>query len=230
MYYPAAFSRNGYEGRNLNHAVYGMMDNRFTSWMRLVWGLRAEYYQYERLRSGPNDLAIDAMIKREESQRFVDPASGKIVTPFANPETEEKAWRYLPSASLTLTPRADVNIRAAYAQSVTRPALIENSRMIRYDPAIAAFRRTDGVLSTVIDHYDLRFEWYPKPGEVLSFGAFYKYFDKPVEQYRTQPDATGRIYLITQNSEWAKVKGTEFDLRKSFGFMNPHLDFWTTCT
>lgn len=225
MYYPAAFSRNGYEGRNLNHAIYGMMDNRFTSWMRLVWGLRAEYYQYERLRSGPNDLAIDAMIKREESQRFVDPASGKIVTPFANPETEEKAWRYLPSASLTLTPRADVNIRAAYAQSVIRPALIENSRMIRYDPAIAAFRRTDGVLSTVIDHYDLRFEWYPKPGEVLSFGAFYKYFDKPVEQYRTQPDATGRIYLITQNSEWAKVKGLEFDVRKSFGFMNPHLDF-----
>lgn len=221
LYYPASFSQNGYEGKNTNQAVFGMLDNRFTNWLRLVWGVRAEYYQYERIRSGANDRSINTLIERGEKYRFVDPETGKIVTPTADPETEEKKWRYLPSASLTATPLKDFNIRAAYSQSVVRPALIENSRMIRYDPALGAFRRNEGVLSTLIDHYDLRLEWYPKPGEVISFGYFYKYFDKPVELYRMQPDATMRVYVSTQNSDWAKVNGWEFDLRKSLGFIYP---------
>lgn len=225
MYFPAGFSSNGYQGKNTNQGVYAMLDNRFTKWLRLVWGVRAEYYKYERIRSGPNDLLIDQLIKDGEKIRYVDPESGKIVSAFADPTSEEKTWRYLPSASLTITPLADFNIRAAYAQSVVRPSLIENSRMIRFDPALGAYRMNEGVLSTLIDHYDLRLEWYPKPGEVISVGYFYKYFDKPAEIYRDQPDATGRIYVKTNNSEWAKVSGWEFDIRKSFGFINPAWKF-----
>lgn len=225
MYYPAGFSSNGYEGKNTNQGIYAMLDNRFTKWLRLVWGVRAEYYKYERLRNSANDLLIDALIRQGETERYVDPASGKIVSAFADPASEEKTWRYLPSASLTVTPLQNVNIRAAYAQSVVRPSLIENSRMIRFDPALGSYRMNEGVLSTLIDHYDLRLEWYPQPGEVISFGYFYKYFDQPVEIYRDQPDATGRIYVRTSNSEWAKVHGWEFDLRKSFGFINPAWKF-----
>ncbi len=225
MYYPAGFSSNGYQGKNTNQGLYAMLDNRFTKWLRLVWGVRAEYYKYERLRSGANDLLIDQLIREGEKVRYVDPESGKIVSAFADPVSEEKTWRYLPSASLTVTPLPEVNIRAAYAQSVVRPSLIENSRMVRFDPALGAYRMNEGVLSTLIDHYDLRLEWYPEPGEVISFGYFYKYFDKPAEIYRDMPDATGRIYVKTNNSEWAKVSGWEFDIRKSFGFINPAWKF-----
>lgn len=225
MYYPAGFSSNGYEGRNTNQGIYAMLDNRFTSWLRLVWGARAEYYKYERVRNGANDLLIDQLIRDGEKLRYVDPETGKIVSGFADPISEEKTWRFLPSASLTVNPAPSVNIRAAYAQSVVRPSLIENSRMIRYDPALGSYRMNEGVLSTLIDHYDLRVEWYPKPGEVISFGYFYKFFDKPVEIYRDMPDATGRIYVKTSNSEWAKVHGWEFDIRKSFGFIRPGWKF-----
>ncbi|WP_423736357.1 TonB-dependent receptor domain-containing protein [Chitinophaga caseinilytica] len=225
LYYPAAFSRSGYEGKNTNKAGYFMLDNRFTDWMRLVWGMRAEYYNYERIRNGANDQQINNLILEGERVRYIDPETGKVVSAFADPVNEEKAWRYLPSASLTISPTRDFNIRAAYAQTVVRPSLIENSRMVRYDPAIAAYRMNEGVLSTLIDHYDLRLEWYPRPGEVISFGYFYKYFDKPVEIYRDQPDATGRIYVKTNNSEWAKVNGWEFDIRKSLGFVYPQWKF-----
>ncbi|MDR2282781.1 MAG: TonB-dependent receptor [Sphingobacterium sp.] len=221
FYYPAGFSYNGYQGKNNNQAIYAMLDNRITEWIRLVWGARAEYYKYERIKNGVNDLATSDLIERAEKQRYVDPISGKIVSSFADPEYEEKTWRYLPSASLTVTPFEDFNIRAAYSQSVIRPALIENSRMIRFDPNISAYRSNEGVLSTLIDHYDVRVEWYPKSGEVISFGYFYKYFDKPAEIYRNQPDNTGRVYVVTRNSEWAKVSGWEFDMRKSLGFIKP---------
>ncbi|NLR79881.1 TonB-dependent receptor [Chitinophaga eiseniae] len=225
LYYPAAFSRNGYEGKNNNQAIYAMFDNRFTKSLRLVWGVRAEYYKYERFKNSANDLAIDKLIEQGEKTKYVDPETGKIVTATANPETEEKTWRYLPSASLTATPFSNFNIRAAYSQSVVRPALIENSLMIRYDPSIAGYRRNEGVLSTVINHYDFRLEWYPKAGEVISFGYFYKYFDQPVELYRNWTDASMRVYLTTSNSEWAKVHGWEADLRKSLGFIYPGWKF-----
>lgn len=220
LYYPAAFSRNSYKGSNTNQAVYGMLDNRLASWLRVVWGIRAEYYRYERLKNGTNDLAMDALIKQGDQLKYVDPVTGKIIPPFADPENEEKTWRYLPSASFTATPWKDVNIRAAYSRSVVRPSLIENSRMIRFDPAISAYRRNEGVLSTVIDHYDLRLEWYPKAGEVFTLGYFYKYFDKPVELYRNAIDAGFRVYVNTANSEWAKVHGWELDLRKNLGFIH----------
>jgi len=225
LYYPAAFSRNGYEGKNNNQALYAMLDNRFTKWLRLVWGIRAEYYKYEKLKNSANDLGIDKLIEAGEKKKYVDPETGRLVTATADPETEEKTWRYLPSASLTATPLENFNIRAAYSKSVVRPALIENSMMIRYDPAIAGYRRNEGVLSTVIDHYDFRLEWYPKAGEVISFGYFYKYFDKPVELYRNWTDASMRVYLTTSNSEWARVHGWEADLRKSLGFIYPGWKF-----
>jgi hypothetical protein len=225
LYFPATYSINGYAGRNINQAYYAMFDNRFANWVRLVWGVRAEYFKYEKLRNGVNDKNIDELILQGEKDKFVDPETGELVTPTANPETEEKTWRYLPSASLTLSPLRDFNIRAAYSQAVVRPALIENSRITRFDPSIGAFRRSDGVLSTLIDHYDFRLEWYPQPGEVISAGYFYKYFDKPVELYRTITDATARVYAITSNSNWAKVHGWEFDVRKNLGFLKPGWKF-----
>ncbi len=104
-----------------------------------------------------------------------------------------------------------------------RPALIENSKMVRQDPALGgSYRRNEGVLSTGIDHYDVRFEWYPSIAEVISFGLFYKYFDNPIELYRQSMDSSHRIYVVTSNSEWAKIKGLEFDLRKNLGFMAPN--------
>ena len=225
LYFPASFSQNGYEGKNINQAYYGMMDNRFTNWLRLVWGVRGEYYKYERLKSGANDMATDQQITLGDKLQFVDPETGKLVRPNADPRIDEKAWHYLPSFSLTATPLKDFNIRAAYSKSIVRPALIENSQMIRFDPAISAIRRNEGVLSTLIDHYDFRLEWYPKAGEVISVGYFRKYFDKPVELYRTDFNVSTQVSLVTKNSDWAKVSGWEFDLRKSLGFINSEWNF-----
>lgn len=222
MYYPAAFSKNGYEGKNTNIGYYAMLDNKITPWARLVWGLRSEYYNYKRILNSSNDLLISHQILDGEKRKYVDPTTGQLVTATADATSEEKTWRFLPSANLTITAIDKVNFRFAYAKTAIRPALIENSQMIRYDPSIGAYRKNEGVLTTVIDHLDFRTEWYPNPGEVISFGLFYKYFDKPVELYNTQFDSSMRTYVQTMNSEWAKIKGLELDIRKNFTFLNPN--------
>ncbi|TDQ08270.1 outer membrane receptor protein involved in Fe transport [Pedobacter metabolipauper] len=219
FYYPGSFSLNGYEGKNTNAAFFGMVDNRIFSWMRLVWGIRAESYVYEEIKDANSGISQHLDEQAEAKRRYVDPATGQLVHKYLDAATEEQKWRYLPSVNMTLTPFKDFNIRGSYAQSVVRPSLIENSGFSRLNPTIGRIQHNVGVLSTIIDHYDSKIEWYPAPGEVLSVGYFYKYFKNPVELYLDITNSSQSIDAITGNSDWAKVRGWEFDFRKSLSFL-----------
>jgi hypothetical protein len=59
----------------------------------------------------------------------------------------------------------------------------------------------------------------------VSVAYFYKYFDKPAEYYRIDNENNGRGYITISNSDWAKVRGWEFELRKSLGFVYDGLPF-----
>ncbi|AOM80575.1 TonB-dependent receptor [Pedobacter steynii] len=219
LYYPGSFSLNGYEGKNTNEAFFAMVDCRPLSWVRLVWGLRLESYVYKEILDATSSISQHLDEQAEAKRRYVDPVTGKQVHKFLDAATEEQKWRYLPSANLTLTPLKDLNLRASYAQSVVRPSLIENSGFSRLNPTLGRIQHNIGVLSTVIDHYDSKLEWYPNPGEVLSIGYFYKYFKNPVELYLDITNSSQSVDAITGNSDWAKVRGWEFDFRKSLGFL-----------
>ncbi|MDR6568327.1 TonB-dependent receptor domain-containing protein [Chitinophaga ginsengisegetis] len=218
-YYPGGFSLNNYEGKNTNAAFFGMVDNRITKWLRLVWGMRIESYVYEEIKDATSTISQTIEQQAEAKRRYINPETGELVHKYLDAATEEQKWRYLPSANLTVTPLPNVNIRASYAQSVVRPSLIENSGFSRLNPTIGRIQHNTGVLSTIIDHYDTKLEWYPAVGEVISVGYFYKYFKNPVELYLDVTNSSQSIDAITGNSDWAKVKGFEFDLRKSLGFL-----------
>ena len=224
-YYPRVYDVNSYDGKNKNQAFYGMFDNRFASWIRLVWGLRTESYVYEKILDGASDTYGDAQTTGADKTFYVDPETGNLVHRTLDASVEEKKWRYLPSANLTLTPIKDFNIRASYAKSVVRPSLIENSSFSRYNYVYGRVQRNVGVISTLIDHYDLRLEYYPGAGEEISVGYFNKHFKNPVELYLNIVNSSGRLDLITANSDYADVQGWEFDLRKSFGFIHPEWKF-----
>ena len=225
FYYPAPFNNSNYTGENNNQAWYGMMDNRFNSWIRLVWGIRGEYYRYDKIKDSAADKAgqgeMDALVKN----RYVDPETGNLVHRTRDGSADEKKWLYLPSANLTLTPIKALNIRASYAKSAIRPALIENSSFSRYNYLYGRVQRNTGVVSTLISHYDLRLEWYPSPGEVISIGYFKKHFKNPVEMYLDATTSSGAVDLLTANSDYADVKGWELDIRKSLGFLNNSCKF-----
>lgn len=224
-YFPAAFNNNSYAGRNNNQAVYAMMDNRFTTWLRLVWGIRAEYYEYEKILDEAADKTSQANLDNWDRTRFVDPETGKLVHATLDAGAEDKKWLYLPSGNLTITPFSNFNVRASYAQSAIRPALIENSSFARFNYLYGRIQRNTGVVSTLITHYDLRLEWYPAPGEVISAGYFKKHFKNPVEMYLDITNTSGAVDLLTANSDYADVTGWELDLRKSLGFIYKRAKF-----
>lgn len=224
-YFPASINNNNYTGRNNNQAWYAMMDNRFTNWLRLVWGIRGEYYKYEKIKDAAADLAAQTDLQDLENIRHVDPETGNLVHQTLDARAEEKKWQYLPSANLTITPLKNFNIRVSYGKSAIRPALIENSSFARFNYLYGRVQRNTGVVSTLITHYDLRLEWYPSAGEVISAGYFKKHFKNPVEMYLDVTNTSGAVDLLTSNSDYANVNGWELDIRKNLGFIYSNWKF-----
>lgn len=195
---PWTLKNDGYEGYSNTHAGYVMFDDRLTEKLRLVWGIRAEYFKYTEVRNETN--------VKGGGTEFKLPA--------------EKKWQWLPSANLTYSPTNQINLRIAASTTVIRPELMDNSQFFRYDPNLGAQFSNKGLASTRINNYDFKAEWFPGLGEVISAGAFYKKFDKPTE---LNFDTTnGNIYYFLRNADNAKVYGFEFELRKSLGFITDH--------
>lgn len=57
-----------YEGKVFQHSPFAMFDNRFDKF-RIVWGLRAEYYEYKEI-SNPNDgrIGVNNSLKQPEEK------------------------------------------------------------------------------------------------------------------------------------------------------------------
>jgi outer membrane receptor protein involved in Fe transport len=80
-----------------------------------------------------------------------------------------------------------------------------------------------GLRRSSILNYDLRYELYPKAGEAITFGVFYKDFTDPIE-FRLDPasNADSRRYFY-QNAISAKTIGLEIEVRKGFDFISEAL-------
>lgn len=106
-------------------------------------------------------------------------------------------------------------LRLAYSRTVNRPEFRELAPFLFYDYRLEAGRVGNPDLRTAsINNVDLRYEIYPRVGETVSIGAFYKYFNDPIENKTIisteQPNFT---YI---NADFAQNYGIEVELRKSF--------------
>lgn len=121
---------------------------------------------------------------------------------------------FLPAANLVFSPRADMNIRAAYSYTLTRPRFRELAPFLFFDYV----RRRDisgnpDLLTTHIHNADLRWEWFPGEDEVFAASAFGKRFVDPIEQVAANinGDATFR------NAEGGNLIGGEIEARTHLG-------------
>lgn len=174
-----------YTGKAMMNAGYLMMDNRFSDKLKMTWGVRAERYHQE--------LA----------------ARGKVKRTYDNTD-------FLPSLLLTYSVSNKTNLRLAGSQAVNRPEFREladysvfdydNYVAVRGNPSLVRCRNTNA---------DLRYEWFPAAGEIVSASLFYKYFDKPIEQTNK-----GNDVLSYENADHATAYGAEIELRKKLDFIS----------
>ncbi|MCW3466596.1 TonB-dependent receptor [Chitinophaga nivalis] len=187
------------------HALYGMFDTKLAGKLRLVWGVRAEYYNLNKI----NEV-LDEFVKGAE--QYVGPNKGYDLSSFYN---REKNWKIFPSANLTYNLSEKMNLRLAYAQSIIRPDLRELSFFREYDFELGGeYRSIEPITSSALKHLDFRYEYYPGPGEIMSVSLFYKKIDLPMEISAEPSINTFSLH----NNKVAENKGIEVEIRKSLRF------------
>ena len=186
-------SGQGYNGSQHLDAFYGMFDLKFLSKLRLIAGLRAE----------KNDQSVTNLVANTGKEELVS----------------LKKTDWLPSANLIYSLNEKMNVRAAWYKTVARPDLRELSSFEYFDPVLMRSIYGSSLKSTTIENLDLRYEFYPSPGEVISISGFYKKFKNPIE-LQLVPTSGAPSYKYT-NLQSAKDLGLEIDFRKSLDFISP---------
>ncbi|OQP50936.1 hypothetical protein A4H97_03690 [Niastella yeongjuensis] len=179
-----ATNSTDYTGKALLNAGYAMLDNKFTDNIKLTWGVRVEKYRQE--------LA----------------ARNKETKTYDNTDV-------LPSFLFTYAVNNKSNIRVAGSQAVNRPEFRELADYSVYDYDLnVAIRGLPTLKRSKISNADLRYEWFPGAGEILSASVFYKYFNNPIEQINN-----GNDVFSYANAKNATTYGAEIEIRKKLDFI-----------
>lgn len=128
----------------------------------------------------------------------------------------------LPSFSLSYAFNPITNFRLAYSQTLARPEFRELAPFSYFD-----FLANELVLGnsdlkrTTIQNFDLRYELFPGPGELVAVSLFYKTFKDPIEQILVASSSLEPIRSF-KNADKANNFGLELELRKSLGFIHDY--------
>jgi len=190
-------NQDKYFGVSILNGMFGMFDNKFGEKVRLVWGARVENFQ--------------------QFLTTRDVTAKRVVV-----NTEK--WDVLPSFNFTLSPNSKHSIRIAGSRTVARPEFREIAPFSFFDYEVnyAVNGNPDLKRSSILNG-DIRYEFYPKGGEAITVGAFYKNFDDPIELRLNPSSVLDRRNYEYTNADKAITIGAEFEVRKNLDFLNQSL-------
>lgn len=181
-----------YEADQLITAGYAMMDLVATDRLTVTFGVRLEATDLRAASPLPDD-------------RF---GEGSL---FPVGEAHILRLDALPALLLAYEAAENMNFRAAYGRTIARPTFREIAPVVTRDLIEGEFFIGNPLLEmSVVDNLDVRWEWFPKPGDVVSLGAFYKLIDDPIEF------ASNVDFDFYENAPLGRVWGLELEARKRF--------------
>ena len=181
---------DSYEAYNTLNAAYLKLNIPFTRKIRLVTGLRLE----------DNTQSMHSFTLTNQPIDVVYPVTS-----------------LLPSANLSYNFTDKMLFRFAYGKTLNRPEFRELAPFGFYDFSFNLVKKGNELLQTAyIQNFDLRWEWYPKTGEIITVGLFHKYFDRPIESSFVPGGGSGGIKTFSfSNADSGISQGVEVEVRKS---------------
>ena len=171
-----------YDGDQDIYAAYAMVDLPVTSRLRVITGAR---YEVTRMH-----------VESQDKNKGVGQLHNNDV---------------LPSVNAVYALRDNMNARAAYTRTLARPTFRELAPYSTFDfVGDGLFSGNPDLKRTLVDNYDLRLEWFVRPGELLALSGFYKDFQDPIERAIIQNENNEGQF---QNVPSARVTGIEFEAR-----------------
>ncbi len=184
---------SSYDGKQEVYAAYGMIDWYIFESFRIIGGVR---YETTKLTTESRDSLKGSTNLNEND--------------------------ILPSVNFVYSLSEDMNFRLAYGKTLARPNFREFANYSSFE-FIGGYTLigNDSLNRTLIDNYDIRWEWFTNPGEILALSLFYKDFQFPLERVLL-PVVTKEVQY--RNVESATIFGAEFEFRKNLSFIDNSLE------
>lgn len=186
-------ARNFYTGHNQIAAAYVMATVNILRKLKVIGGVRLEV----------TDIQVVSQ----------DPTV---------PVGQIKQNDFLPSLNLIYALNERNNIRAAATRTLARPNMRELAPFVQFDTKNGFFNVGNPNLKrTQITNFDVRYENYPKPGELFAIGGYVKSFQDPIIRAFNPKASIPELSFI--NVDKASVYGVELEIRKELSFLTPAL-------
>lgn len=130
-----------------------------------------------------------------------------------------KQTDFLPALNLIFEIVDNMNLRGSYSRTIARPTFRELAPFFSFD-FIGDFVLVGNpnLKRTLINNFDLRWEYFFRPGEMVALSGFYKQFTNPIET-AIEPTAQN-TELSYRNVPNATIVGAEIELRKKLDFLD----------
>ena len=180
--------QDSYTGDRTVAAGYAMVDLQVTDRLRLIGGARLER----------TDLEI-------QTEGLVQVPDTSGATP-----GEINVTDLLPSLNVVYQLQDDMNLRAAATRTLARPTFREIAPFVRRPFVLGETIIGNPQLDrTLIANLDLRWEWFPSPGDIVAVSVFAKDFQGAIEVNLLETTNSQRSWSNTD----ARLFGAEFEVR-----------------
>lgn len=205
-----------YVGEQTIEAAYAMADIPLLPSLRFVGGVRWERTDISIFPTNAATGDIEIIDLRPSGNR----ALVAVPQDAGNASIDDE--RFLPSVSLAWEMAPNMTLRAAWSRTLARPTFRELAPVATIEfLAGDEFIGNPDLSFSKITNYDLRWEWFRRPGEVLAASVFYKEIVDPIEliSFAIQ----NRDFIQPINYENGTVRGIELEGRTSLDIIHPAL-------
>ncbi len=205
-----------YDGTQEIDAAYAMAELPLLPRLKAVFGAR-----FER-----TDLSI---IPVNEAFGVIDtiktlPGGNRVIFPIPQQEaiTHIRDESVLPSLGLIYEILPSMSLRAGWSRTLARPTFRELAPVVSQEfIAGEEFIGNPDLTLSSITNYDLRWEWFPRSGEVLAASVFYKELKDPIELISFV--AAGGSFVSPVNYQTGELQGAEIEARSSLDVFSERL-------
>ena len=201
-----------YEGDQNIQAFYGMLDLPINEQVKLTTGARFETTDIQTV----NDAEVNATWFPPGSNSFTTLQPGDADVDFDRED-------FLPAVSLVYEPSEQWTFRAAYSETIARQTFKEITPIIQQEflggPIFIGNPELD---MASLKNYDLRVDYEPYDGSLVSLSWFKKEIEDPIEAI--QRLSAEFSYTTTVNYPEGELTGFELEVRQALGDLWDPLD------
>jgi TonB-dependent receptor len=201
-----------YRGEQYITAWYWMADIPLTDWFSVNGGIRYEN----------TELSI---VNQPEGEVFWFPpgALAPVELRPGDSDVSIEQQDQLPAIGFAFTPHEDWTFRGSYSETIARQTFRELTPILQQEfLGSDVFIGNPQLQTASLKNYDLRLDYTPFTGSLLSASWFLKEIKNPIEN--VQRAANAFTYTTPVNYPEGQIKGWEFEARQQLGTLYDPLD------